>query len=219
MNGTGSSNVRRRGNPLPGTQPLQPFYGSEIKEDVTSGLKIVDCMAVTVIAICALVATVFLGIHVFHNEHGHHHDTTLVQEVLTKDSSGIDLIGNDVSDGCNDGVEIDIYRLERTGKHALLYVQGTCVNTTGLSSSIQIDLNMGNFPDRFRCPTGSSSDDAAVMGTGSATVSGSNISANVQIEANSNADEIDVDIDFTGTVPSGRDVDFSVIVSYDIGRC
>ena len=97
------------------------LYSMPMEKEVTSGLKLGHCMAVAVIALCALVATVFLGIHVFHNEHGHHHDKTLEQEVLTKDSSGIDLIGNDVSNRCNDGVEIDLYRLERTGKHALLY--------------------------------------------------------------------------------------------------
>ena len=190
-------------------------YASKSSEVNVLGIS--TCIGITVLAFCAVVLTVFSGIHVFHNKHGHHHHDEVKQEILTSDSPYT--ITNDNFGGCIDDVEIDLYRLQRTGRFVLLYVQGTCANTSSVGTSIDIDLDFGNFPERFRCPTGTSSDDAAVMGTGSAIVEGSDIAANLQIEANSNADQIDIDIDFSSPVSAGENVTFSIIASYDVGRC
>lgn len=208
--------LRRRGSAQQGPFEEGDYLRLDSGKSV-GGLAIGRCMAIGLIALCAVVATVFLGVHVFHNHHGHHSHTDLKQEVITSDSDYN--ITNDNFGNCQDDVEIDLYRLQRTGVFVLLYVQGTCKNVSSIGDSLDIDLDMEQFPDRFRCPTGSSSDDAAVMGTGSAMVPGSDVSANLQIEANSNPDQIDIDIDFSSSVPTGSDVQFSVIVSYDVGRC
>lgn len=168
-------------------------------------------LALVVMAICAILITVFLAIHIFHD-----HDSHLKQQVITS-ASGLN-ITNDNFGGCQNDVDISLYRLQRTGKFVQLYVQGTCQNTSG-GSSLDIDLDMEQFPDRYRCPTGDSSDDAAVMGTGSAVIQGSNVTVNVQIEANSNPDQIDIDFEFSDDVPAGSDVVFSIVASYDVGRC
>jgi hypothetical protein len=191
-------------------------YATRGAEENAIGVSI--CLALGAIALCAVVATVFFGVHVFHNHHGHHHhNDDLKQEVITSESKYN--ITNDNFGGCEGDVTIDQYRLQRTGKFVTLFVQGTCVNTSSIGDSLDIDLDMEQFPDRFRCPTGSSSDDAAVMGTGSAIVVGENIACNLQIEANSNEDQIDIDFDFSNTVPDGSDVTFSIVVGYDVGRC
>lgn len=208
---------RPRGRNISDNPRDRDYSGMLNQGEMTSGLKIGHCVALAVIALCAVVGTVFFGIHVFHNHHGHHHDDVLSQEVITSDSEYN--ITNDNFGNCLDDVEIDLYRLQRTGDFVLLYVQGTCKNTSISGTSLDVDLDMEQFPKRFRCPTGSSSDDAAVMGTGSAVVPGQDVSANLQIEANSNSDQIDIDIDFSGSVPDGSDVEFSIVLSYDVGRC
>jgi len=167
-------------------------------------IAITSCFAVSTIALCAVVATIFFGIHVFHNEHGYHTNDALIQEVITSNSSYN--ITNDNFGGCIDDVEITLYRLQRTGDFVTVYVQGTCKNTSDLGTSLDIDLDFGLFPKRFRCPTGSSSDDAVVMGVGSAIVPGLNISVHLQIEANSNEDQIDIDFEFSSDVPEGEAV-------------
>lgn len=182
-----------------------------------SAIGVSVCLALSAIALCAVVATVFFGIHVFHNHHGHHHHDKWKQEVITSESEYN--ITNDNFGNCVGDVVINQYRLQRTGKFVLLYVQGTCQNTSGVGTELDVDLDMEQFPDRFRCPTGTSSDDAAVQGTGSAIVRGENISVNLQIEANSDDEQIDIDFEFSDTVPDGSDVTFSIVASYDVGRC
>jgi hypothetical protein len=192
---------------------LYPVIG----EDESNVVPVTTCLAVLAIAATLIVATIFLGIHVFHNHHGHHHDTTLSQESLINDSR-YEIVSEDFG-SCLNGVEITLYRLVRTGDLVDVYVQGFCRNTSGLGTEMDIDLSFENFPDNVRCPTGSSDNDANVMGVGTAIVSGTNISGVVQIEANTDEDEIDLDFEFTGVVSDGQDVEFAIHANYDAGRC
>jgi hypothetical protein len=189
-----------------------------IGEDGSNAVAVTICLALAAMAICALVATVFFGIYVFHNHgHSHNHDTNLKQESILNDTD-YEFVNNDFGN-CNGGVDITLYRLVRTGKFVDVFVQGFCRNTSGVGDEMDIDLGFENFPEDYRCPTGSPNDDANVMGVGTAIVPDSNVTAHLQIEANSDADEIDIDFKFSDDVPDGVDVEFAIHANYDVGRC
>lgn len=174
------------------------------------------CASLSALAILALISTIFFGIYVFKYDHNHtHHD--IKQSVIT-DASGV-ILGTDSFGNCQNDVEISQYRLVRTGHTITAYVQGTCRNTSEIGTELDIDLNFGAFSEVYRCPTGDSGDDSAVLGTGSAIVQGSNVSANLQIEANTDADEVDIDIEFSDSVAEGSDVTFSVVFNYAAENC
>jgi len=175
------------------------------------------CASLSALAILALISTIFFGIYVFKYDHNHSHHS-IKQSVIT-DASGV-VLGTDSFGNCQNDVEISQYRLVRIGHTITAYVQGTCRNTSDtVDTELDIDLNFGAFSEVYRCPTGDSNDDSAVVGTGSAIVQGSNVSANLQIEANTDADEVDVDIEFSNSVAEGSDVTFSVVFNYAADNC
>lgn len=196
-------------NRLPGQmRKVVPKGQSEVHKAITGTAAVLAIILFTV-----LVA--FVGVIAF--SHDNHHDSSSHKtKIITSDS---DYVINATSFGsCLGGVVIDLYRLHRVGNMISGEIQGTCLNTTGLGTGLDIDFNFGNFPSAFRCPTGDGAD-ANVLGTGSALVVGTDIASVVQIEANSDVDELDMDIRFGTAVVDASNVEFAASFIYKANAC
>lgn len=164
--------------------------------------------AVAIIAVCMIVLTIFVGFEAF----GDDDDGGSIHQRLI-DSDGTYIINVTSFGACLEGAAPTLWRLQRTGNTVSGFLQGTCTNTSGVGTLLNIDFDLGALPKAFRMPSGDLSD-PNVMGTGSALVGGANTASVVQIESNTQQDEVDMDIRFGGAVADGSDIEYSAVIEY-----
>jgi hypothetical protein len=167
----------------------------------------------TIIAITLIVIAVFVGIDAFREESSSDEVTT---EIITSDSNYNITINHFAT--CLGDATVRLYRLHRVANLITGQVQGTCYNTSGAGTFMDLDFQFTQLPLAFRCPTGDGAD-PNVLATGSALVAGQDIAAVVQGEANTDTDEIDVELRFSSTVPDGSNVEFTTAFIYKADSC
>lgn len=187
-----------------------PKGQSEIHKAITGTAAVLG-----VLLFAVLVA--FVGVIAFsHNGSHHNNDDHTKTKIITSESEyniTVDDFGT-----CLGGATVSLYRLHRVGNMISGEIQGACLNTSSVGTSLNIDFGFGQFPSAFRCPTGNG-DDPNVMGTGSLLIEGSNVASVVQIESNSDVDQLDMDVRFGSTVVDGSNLEFAVSFIYKANAC
>jgi hypothetical protein len=213
-------------------QAVRSVLGGSNSNFPKNAVEITNCLALAAMSICAVVATVFFGIHVFYN---HHHekgdqgipgingtdgvngsDPVCIEQIITSNTSAlIQPIVLDLGDVC-DPFETTTWRLHRVCNTVHFGFQGFCRNSKERDDNLSLDLSMVNFPIDVGTPS-PNLERYDVSGVGSILVEGRNIAGIIEVDGDeSNQRYIDVDIRLSDDFEEVDTIEIAFLCIYEV---